>query len=125
MTLLDIDKTYAAEFITAGYIIAAGRKGRGTGTRGMNYCALNYELKVYDDGGRQIGTLPGGFAVTHTSSHNSPLVRFFRAIGIFRAPEEFDPSELEGLEVRISVNNICDGNLGLRCVVDQFHPAKV
>lgn len=125
MTILSIEKTYIAKFKDAGFVTAPGRKGRGTDTRAQNYMALNYELEVFNEDGELMGTLPGGFPVTHTRTHNCPLVRLFRAIGIFRAPEDFDPSELKGLHVQISINNVCDNRLGLRSVVDHFYAAIV
>ena len=125
MTLLNIENTYSAQFKEAEMATSCGRRGRGANTRGQHYRALNFELEVFDEDGCPMGTIPGGFPVTHTATHNSPLIRFFRSIGIFRVPEEFDPSELVGMEVRISINNICDNQLGLRSVVDHFFPAIV
>lgn len=125
MTLLNTEDTYTARFKAVEIATACGRKGRGANTRGQNYRALNFELEVFDEEGRPIGMLPGGFPVTQTTSHNSPLIRFFRSIGIFRDPEEFDPVELIGLNVKISINNVCDNQFGLRSVVDHFFPAIV
>lgn len=124
MILLSIENTYLAKFKRAKYETATGITGQGANTRGKNYRALNFELEVFDENGCRIGTLPGGFPVTDTSSHNTPLVRFFRAIGIFRDPEEFKPSEIEGMDVRITINNIM-GDHGLRSAVDRFYPVKV
>lgn len=125
MTLLKTEDTYTARFKAVEMATAYGRKGRGTHTRGQNYRALNFELEIFDEDGHPVGILPGGFPVTQTTSHNSPLIRFFRSIGIFRDPEEFDPAELVGMNVKISVNNVCDSQVGLRTVVDHFFPAIV
>lgn len=122
---LSIESIYPAEFRDAKYETASGRKGRGTHTRGENYRALNYELVVFDEAGKPLGMIPGGFPVTQTATHNSPLIKFFRSIGIFRDPNEFDPRELVGQEVRISINNICENPIGLRSVVDRFFPREV
>jgi len=120
---LQTENIYPARFKEAKFETASGRRGKGAHTRGQRYRALNYELNVFDDAGDFLGTIPGGFPVTQTVTHNSPLVRFFRSVGIFRNPEEFDPEELVGIEVRITVNNICESPIGLRSVVDSFFPA--
>lgn len=122
---LNIENIYPAQFKEAKIETASGRKGRGAHTRGQNYRALNYELEVFDEAGEPLGTIPGGFPVTQSVTCNSPLIRFFRSIGIFRNPDDFNPKELEGMEVRITVNNICENPIGLRSVVDQFFPKEV
>lgn len=124
MILLNIEASYTAKFKEAKFATARGRKGRGSGTRSLNYRALNFELEVFDEQGSLLGILPGGIPETGTSTHNNPVIRFFRSIGIFRDPKEFDPNELNGLKVMITVNNICDAH-GLRSVVDHFYPQMV
>lgn len=124
MILLNIENIYSATFKDAKLDTATGRIGRGANTRGQNYRALNFDLEVFDEDRNLIGTMPSGISATDTSTHNSPLVRFFRSIGMFRDPEEFNPSELNGLEVRIAINNVFDGH-GLHSVVDRFYPAIV
>ena len=124
MILLDIKNTYNAIIRESKMDTAPGIIGRGAKTRVQNFRALNFNLEVFDEDGHLIGTLPSGVSATNTSSHNSPLVRFFRSIGIYRDPEEFSPSELDGLEIRISINNTFDGH-GLRSVVDQYYPIIV
>lgn len=124
MILLSIENTYPATFKKAEFVTAQGRKGRGASTRALRHRALNFELEVFDEKGRLLGTLPGGVPETGTVTHNNPLIRFFRSIGIFRDPNEFDPTELNGREVMITVNNVCDGH-GLRSVVDRFYPQIV
>jgi len=125
MTLLNTKNIYTARFKNATVVAACGHKGRGGNIHSQNYRALNYELEVFDESGHSLGILPGGFPVTQTTSHNCPLIKFFKAIGIFRDPSDFDPNELKGTEVQISVNNVCDSQFGLRSVVDHFHPAIV
>ncbi|VGO15038.1 hypothetical protein PDESU_03618 [Pontiella desulfatans] len=125
MILLNTENTYAARFKNTAIVTACGHKGRGANTRSQNYRAFNYELEIFDNSQNFLGILCGGFPITSTTSHNSPLIKFFKAIGIFRNPVDFDPGELKGIEVRISVNNVCDSQSGLRSVVDHFHPAIV
>jgi len=124
MIILDIGNIYRATIKGTKMDTAPGLIGKGANTRIQNFRALNFELEVFDENGKLIGTLPSGISATNTSSHNSPLIRFFRSIGIYRDPEEFSPNELDGLNVRISVNNTCDGH-GLRSIVNEFYPTIV
>lgn len=119
MLLLNIENIYSASFKDSRFYTATGFTGRGANIRAQNYRALNFNLEVFDEDGNLIGTLPGGVTATDTSTHNSPLVRFFRSLGIFRDPEEFNPCELDGMKVLISVNNVFDGH-GLHSVVDHY-----
>ena len=121
MLLLNIEETYSARFKKARIKTARGLLGTGTATRSQNHRALNYELEVYDEENNILGILSGGFLAVNTTSRNSPLIRFFREIGIFREPEEFNPKELEEMDVIIEVNNVCDNQHGLRSVVSKFH----
>ncbi len=121
MLLLNIEETYPARFKTADFEIKRGLLGTGATTRTQNHRALNYELEVFDAKGNLLGILPGGVLAVNTTSRNSPLIRFFREIGVFREPDEFRPRELEGMNVVIEVNNVCDNLHGLRSVVSRFH----
>ena len=117
-TILSMEHLYAARFYDAGFVDAPGLQGLGSNTREMKYRALNYGLEVFDPNGNYIDNLPGGFPAT-----DRLLVLFFKSIGIDRIPREFNPSELKGKMVHISINNICDNPGGLRSVVSQFFPA--
>jgi len=125
MLLLSIEKTYPARFKTADFEMKRGLLGTGATTRSQNHRALNYELEVFDGESNLLGILPGGVLAINTTSRNSPLIRFFREIGIFREPDEFSPGELDGMDVIIEVNNVCDNQHGLRSVVSRFHPAAL
>lgn len=124
MILLNIENTYIAKFKEAEFVTARGYKGRGSSTRALKHRALNFELEVFDENGCLLGILPEGVQEAGTSTHNNPVIRFFRSIGIFGDPKEFDPTELNGLQVMITVNNVCDGH-GLRSVVERYYPAIV
>lgn len=123
MLLLNIENTYPARFKNARFEMKRGLLGTRATTRSQNHRALNYDLEVFDAENNLIGILPGGVQAVSTSSRNSPLIRFFREIGIFREPEEFNPKELENMDVIIEVNNVCDNQQGLRSVVSKFHRA--
>lgn len=122
MTLLNIENTYRARFADARIATARGRKGKGAYTRAQTYRAFNYELRIFDENRQPLGAVFGGFPVTGVATHNSPIIKFFKSLGIFRDPETFDPKELVGLEVWVTLNNVCDSQIGLRSVVDQFFP---
>lgn len=126
MTLLNSLELHAAKFSKARFIEKNGLAGRGGATRLQHYRALNCELEVFDESGEPIGFIPWGISVSQTASHNNALIRFFRSIGVFFDPTEFDPEkDLEGMEVNISVNNVCDNHWGIRTVVDKFFPAPL
>lgn len=124
MILLSTDKIHPAKFKTPKFKEGNGLTGSGGNIRSQRYRALNCELEVFDENGRYLGVIPWGISVTQTATKNCSLVRFFRSIGIYRNPEEFNPKELEGMDVMISVNNVCDKHWGLRTVVDHFYPAN-
>jgi hypothetical protein len=126
MTILDTNTIYPARFKNATIVSKNGIKGRSGTTRLQRYRALNCELEVFSESGDLIGVIPWGIQVAQTSTHNCPLIRFFKSIGAFFDPTEFTPgTDLEGREVMIAVNNVCDNHWGLRTVVDQFFPANV
>ena len=125
MISLNIENVYSATFKDSNIVSKEGLKGRSGTTRIQRYRALNCILEVFDNSGNSLGMIPWGIPVNQTKTHNCPLIKFFRSIGIYRDPDKFNPKELEGLNVQISVNNVCDNHFGLRTVVDQFFPKNM
>lgn len=126
MTVLNTNEIYTARFKDAIIVSKDGIKGRSGTTRLQRYRALNCELEVFDESGELIGIILWGISVAQISTYNNALIRFFKSIGVFFDPSEFDPkTDLKDLEVIIAVNNVCDNHWGIRTVVDQFFPKNV
>ncbi len=125
MTILNTDSVYEARITHADIISEEGIKGRSGTTRSQHYRALNCELEVLDESGKQLGLVPWGIPVTQTATKNCALIRFFKSVGIFHDPETFNPKDLEGLEVVVAVNTVCDSHWGIRTVIAQFFPKNV
>jgi hypothetical protein len=70
------------------------------------------------------GILPQGFPAENMESHNSPIMRFIRSLGLYCDPATFEPAELEGMNVRIVINNVCNSNPGLHSIVTNIFPAE-
>jgi len=84
---------------------------------------LNYTVRVFAPGEKEGRLLQGGIPLDKTRGNYAPIIRFFKQIGCFRDPDDFDEKEFEGRRVFVDTGVIFDKKLGLRPYVLRFYPA--
>ena len=120
MKLLNPDR-YEADILECDIHHEAIINHRGNAVE--SHRCLNYTLRVFAPGENNPRLLQGGIPLDNTRGNYAPIIRFFKQIGCFRDPDDFDEKEFEGHRVFVDTGVIFDRKLGLRPYVLRFHPA--